>query len=253
RRPLRRAARRGEAARRGHAHQVLRPAPGRADHRPQPRQAAAGARFRRDAAQAGEGAGAHQPQGLTLPPDPRHAPAARVRGGGEGRPHRGGQALLARTARLCLNIRTFKEPGKMIHRSSRTLGVLLGAALSLSFVGCKSKGQAQGGTTTGGEGTPTKLPPGLPGQSEAELAEPVAIIDGKTITVAELQDRINRQSPYVRARYTSLEQKKEFLDTIIRFEVLAKEAFKRGLDRDPEVVRTMKQVMIQRLMRDEFD
>ena len=39
----------------------------------------------------------------------------------------------------------------------------------------------------------------------------------------------------------------------MRFEVLAKEAFHRGLDKDPEVVRTMKQVMIQKLMRDEFD
>jgi parvulin-like peptidyl-prolyl isomerase len=35
--------------------------------------------------------------------------------------------------------------------------------------------------------------------------------------------------------------------------VLAKEAARRGLDKDPEVVRTMKQVMIQRLMRDELD
>jgi peptidyl-prolyl cis-trans isomerase C len=64
---------------------------------------------------------------------------------------------------------------------------------------------------------------------------------------------INRQSPYIRARYTSLEQKKEFLDSLIRFEILAKEAYRRGLDKDPEVVRTMKQVMIQKLMREEFD
>ena len=35
--------------------------------------------------------------------------------------------------------------------------------------------------------------------------------------------------------------------------MLAKEAYRRGLDKDPEVVRTMKQVMIQKLMRDEFD
>src|SRR5262249_37907852 len=57
----------------------------------------------------------------------------------------------------------------------------------------------------------------------------------------------------VRARYTSLEQKKEFLDTLVRFEVLAKEAQKRGYDQDPEVVRTMKQVMIQKLLKDEFE
>ncbi|HUS27436.1 MAG TPA: peptidyl-prolyl cis-trans isomerase [Kofleriaceae bacterium] len=92
-----------------------------------------------------------------------------------------------------------------------------------------------------------------PPQSSEELQTPLAKIDDVTITLGEFQERINRQSPYIRARYTSLEQKKEFLDSLVRFEVLAKEAYRRGLDKDPEVVRTMKQVMIQKLMRDEFD
>ena len=95
--------------------------------------------------------------------------------------------------------------------------------------------------------------PTAPPQSAEELQAPLAKIDNVTITLGEFQERINRQSRYIRARYTSLEQKKEFLDSLVRFEVLAKEAYKRGLDKDPEVVRTMKQVMIQKLMRDEFD
>ncbi|RMH37866.1 MAG: peptidylprolyl isomerase [Deltaproteobacteria bacterium] len=93
----------------------------------------------------------------------------------------------------------------------------------------------------------------LPGQTEADLDTPLATVDGTVITVREFQDRINQQSPYIRARYTSLEQKKEFLDNLIRFEVLAGEAFRRGLDKDPDVVRTMKQVMIQKLMKDQFE
>ena len=100
---------------------------------------------------------------------------------------------------------------------------------------------------------PAGAGPAAPPQSAEELKAPLAKIDDVTITLGELQERINRQSPYIRARYTSLEQKKEFLDSLIRFEVLAKEAYRRGLDKDPEVVRTMKQVMIQRLMRDELD
>src|SRR6266478_2941029 len=95
--------------------------------------------------------------------------------------------------------------------------------------------------------------PSSPPQSAEELKAPLAKIDDVTITLGEFEERINRQSPYIRARYTSLEQKKEFLDTLVRFEILAKEAYRRGLDKDPEVVRTMKQVMIQKLMRDEFD
>ncbi len=103
----------------------------------------------------------------------------------------------------------------------------------------------------------TSNAPGAPNtpsqQSTEELKTVLAKIDDVTITLAEFQERINRQSPYIRARYTSLEQKKEFLDSLVRFEVLAKEAYRRGLDKDPEVVRTMKQVMIQKLIRDEFD
>src|SRR6516165_9134125 len=90
-------------------------------------------------------------------------------------------------------------------------------------------------------------------QKPEDLAEVLAKVDDVTITVGEFQERINQQSPYVRARYTSLDRKKEFLDNLVRFEVLAKEAERRGLAKDPEVVRTMKQVMIQKLLKDEFD
>jgi len=83
--------------------------------------------------------------------------------------------------------------------------------------------------------------------------ETLAKVDDVIISVGDFSERINKQSPYVRARYTSLERKKEFLDNLVRFEVLAKEAEKRGLSKDPEVVRTMKQVMIQKLLSAEFD
>lgn len=94
---------------------------------------------------------------------------------------------------------------------------------------------------------------GAPNQKPEDLAQVLARIDDVNITVGDFQERINKQSPYVRARYNSIERKKEFLDNLVRFEVLAKEAERKGLQSDPEVVRTMKQVMIQRLMKDEFE
>jgi peptidyl-prolyl cis-trans isomerase C len=129
------------------------------------------------------------------------------------------------------------------------------AAAALA-VGCQKHPEGEPGrdrpaTVAGGAGGGGAVT--TPPQSAEELKAPLAKIDDVTITLGELQERINRQSPYIRARYTSLEQKKEFLDSLIKFEVLAKEAARRGLDKDPEVVRTMKQVMIQRLMRDELD
>jgi peptidyl-prolyl cis-trans isomerase C len=124
---------------------------------------------------------------------------------------------------------------------------------TVAFAACQKKAkddphtQARSAPVAKGGG------PTAPPQSAEELNSPLAKIDDVTITLGEFQERINRQSPYIRARYTSLEQKKEFLESLIRFEILAKEAYRRGLDKDPEVVRTMKQVMIQKLMRDEFD
>lgn len=87
----------------------------------------------------------------------------------------------------------------------------------------------------------------------SDLEVPIATIDGQVITVRDFQDRINEQSPYIRARYNSAEQKKEFLDSLIRYEVLAREAYRRGLDRDPDAVRAMKTVMIQKLMKAELE
>ena len=119
--------------------------------------------------------------------------------------------------------------------------------LALAAACQKKASRSEEGTAAAGGG------PSAPAQSAEELGTPLAKVDSVTITVGELQDKLNRQSPYIRARYTSLEQKKEFLDSLIRFEVLAKEAAKRGYDKDPEVLRTMKQVMIQKLMKEEFE
>jgi len=133
----------------------------------------------------------------------------------------------------------------------RTLRVALITGLSLvtlaGSLSCKdAKKSKPAPVLPGGGGAIAAQPPG-------DLQAPLAKVDGVVITVGELQERLNRMSPYIRARYTSLEQKKEFLDSLIRFEVLAKEAERRGFDKDPEVVRTMKQVMIQKLMRVEFE
>ncbi len=142
-----------------------------------------------------------------------------------------------------------------LHASKSALATATLALFALGAVGASgSLGCQKSKKDKADESERTTTPaPALPPQSEEELSTPLAKVDNVTITVGEFQDRINRQSPYIRARYTSLEQKKDFLDNLIRFEVLAKEAFKRGFDKDPDVVRTMKQVMIQKLMKDEFE
>lgn len=91
------------------------------------------------------------------------------------------------------------------------------------------------------------------GLSAEDARKILAKIDTTTISLGEFADRINQQSPYLRARYNSPERRREFLDNLIRFELLAQEAERRGYGNDAEVQRTLKQVMIQRLMKQDFE
>src|SRR5262249_25456287 len=92
------------------------------------------------------------------------------------------------------------------------------------------------------------------GKSSAVAENDVlARVDDVVITVQEFEELINRKAPYVRARYSSVDARKEVLDSLVRTEVLAKEAKARGLDKHPDVVRATKQIMIQKLMKAEFE
>jgi peptidyl-prolyl cis-trans isomerase C len=126
----------------------------------------------------------------------------------------------------------------------QAMAILL--ALGAAGLGCK-KAEEASARERGDQDSPA-----LAGQSGAELSTVLAKVDEVVITVKQLQDSINRQSPYIRSRYQSKEQKRIFLDNLIRFEVLAKEAARRGLDRDPEVIQTMKSAMITKLLKDEL-
>jgi peptidyl-prolyl cis-trans isomerase C len=92
-----------------------------------------------------------------------------------------------------------------------------------------------------------------PSQDKGDLSQVVAQVGDEVITVGDVQERINKQSPFIRARYTTLDKKKEFLDNLVRFEVMASEAQKRGYDKDPEVQRVMKQQMISKFLQKDFE
>jgi peptidyl-prolyl cis-trans isomerase C len=80
----------------------------------------------------------------------------------------------------------------------------------------------------------------------------VAKGDGVVITADEFKARLEEQSPFVRQRFTTVERKKEFLDNLVRFEVLAREAERQGLQNDPDVQLMMKRVMVQKLVQKSF-
>jgi peptidyl-prolyl cis-trans isomerase C len=81
----------------------------------------------------------------------------------------------------------------------------------------------------------------------------LARIDDHLITVDDVEKQIQRQPAYARARYASADLRKEMLDNLVRFEVMAREAEKRGYDKDPDVLRSLKQQMVNQMVQREFE
>lgn len=91
------------------------------------------------------------------------------------------------------------------------------------------------------------------GLTAQQAAMPLVTIGDQVITVGDFADRLAAQSPYLQARYGSPERRREFLEHIIRFELLAQEAERRGLGSRPEVAEIEEQVMVQAMMSELFD
>ncbi len=127
---------------------------------------------------------------------------------------------------------------------------LLSTALSIgAVIGCgddQEDGQGAG-ANAGHEETARH------GLTAEQAGEVLVKIGDTTITAGEFADQLAAQSPYLQARYNSPERRREFLDNLVRFELLAKEAERRGHMDNPEVVRSAKQVMIDRMMADMFE
>lgn len=93
------------------------------------------------------------------------------------------------------------------------------------------------------------------GAEDARTAksEPIAKMGSVKITVDDLQNRINKQNPFLRARYSDREKLKEYLSNLVRQEVLFLEAQRLGYDKDPDVLDRMKSDSIAKMISKEFD
>ena len=82
----------------------------------------------------------------------------------------------------------------------------------------------------------------------------LAQVDDIVITAADMKELLARYAnqPFVLARYSTIEKKKELLDSLVRYDVLAIEARKRGYERDPEVLRVAKDKMVKLFTQQEI-
>jgi peptidyl-prolyl cis-trans isomerase C len=77
--------------------------------------------------------------------------------------------------------------------------------------------------------------------------------NGDTLTEPELKQRFAEMNPYARARFQTVEQRRDYVDGLVRFELLAQEAVRRGMANEPEVIESAKRVMVQRLLKQELE
>jgi peptidyl-prolyl cis-trans isomerase C len=91
-----------------------------------------------------------------------------------------------------------------------------------------------------------KPSPGPGAKAAARVGPVLARVDDTEITASDLQDVLARYShtPFVLARYSAPEKKKELLEGLVRYELMAHEALRRGYDRDPDVQRIAKKQMV---------
>ena len=93
--------------------------------------------------------------------------------------------------------------------------------------------------------------PAPPRPTAAAADGPVlATVAGVPITAGSLQRHLDSLAPFTRSRYKSPARRRELLDTLIRFELLAQEAARLGLDERPEIRQSQKQMMIRQLIRE---
>jgi len=88
------------------------------------------------------------------------------------------------------------------------------------------------------------------GQRSPSLpADTVALVGGRPITRADLDRQLQRLPPAVRAQYAQPAQRPALLETIVGTELLALEAERLGLHRDPAYQQAVKDQLVTQLLQ----
>ncbi len=131
------------------------------------------------------------------------------------------------------------RPWRSVIFRSGALAFILGGALSS---GCKASPKEERSPKSSSQGLNQK-------QAQKVLAR----VGDRTITAGDFAQFLDEQSPYLRNHYRSPERRRELLDNMVNFELLALEATKRGYHRDPDITRIEAQLMIDAFLKDTID
>lgn len=83
-----------------------------------------------------------------------------------------------------------------------------------------------------------------------ELAQKaLATVGDRVITLGEFAATLDRMDQFERLRYQSIDRRRQLLDELIKAELLATEAKRRGLDQKPEVKERVRQILREDVLR----
>lgn len=81
----------------------------------------------------------------------------------------------------------------------------------------------------------------------------VARWSGDAVTAEELTERFLEMSPALRERYVEPRARREYVESLARFDLLVRDALAQGLQDDPEVVEATRRALVGRLMRSRLE
>ena len=110
------------------------------------------------------------------------------------------------------------------------------ALLSLGLLACNDRALEQPAADAG---------PPVAGLSPAQAARTIAKVGDRTITLGDFARTMERMDQFDRLRYQTKERRRELLDAMIDTELLATEARRLGIDKEPEA-----QAAIRTILRD---
>ena len=84
-------------------------------------------------------------------------------------------------------------------------------------------------------------------------SDALAQVGDRAFTAADLQHRVDELSPLIKARYGTVERRRELLETMVRNELLAQEARRRRLEESPAVREQVDRALVQELLRVELE
>lgn len=130
--------------------------------------------------------------------------------------------------------------------SLRSIGFGLALALSVSACGKHSSQAtpaASASAATAASGAAKTLTPEQAGHVLARVGD-------RTITLGDYAASLDRMDSFERLRYQSPDRRRVLLNEMIDLELMAQEARRRGLDKQPETQERLRQMLRDELMRD---